>query len=192
MAPAEGMDRELLQRAQQNLRILDVSLRRSRCVLAEGFDPRHEGSAVDVEYMQHTARSEVLGVMDGNDERHELFRVFVELGVRWVRRPSRALPSGRARAAGAQRSEPEPDVVASIEATYMAEYEMMQATDRSALDEFARCNAPWNVWPFWREYVASHTGRMNLPRLAMPLQGLRPNPVPATEVRDTSTGPDMR
>jgi hypothetical protein len=42
-------------------------------------------------------------------------------------------------------------------------------TDSDALDEFARVNAPFNAWPFWREFVQSAFARLNLPASPLPL-----------------------
>ncbi len=41
--------------------------------------------------------------------------------------------------------------------------------DAGALDEFARVNAPFNAWPFWREFVQSAFARLNLPASPLPL-----------------------
>lgn len=173
------MNKELLQAAQQGLRITDVALRQSRCELAERFEPKYEHPAMDAQFMQRTARSQVLEARDGDDAEHKLFQVFVDFGIRWVRRPPK--PRGRKRAkADDGKAKSAPDVLAVIEATFIAEYEMTKALDKEALDEFALYNAPWNLWPYWREYVASQSMRLNLPKVAMPLQCLAPrNPAPA-------------
>jgi len=41
--------------------------------------------------------------------------------------------------------------------------------DDAALDEFARVNAPFNAWPYWREFVQSAFCRLNLPVSPLPL-----------------------
>jgi len=167
------MDKDLLCAARRNLRIVDVALRESRCRLAEGFEPKYEHPEMDIQFLQRTARSEILEAEDGDHGGHRLFRAFVELGVRWVRRPPK--PRGRkgAKVETADTAKSEPDVLARIEATFIAEYEVIKPTEKSALDEFAIYNVPFNVWPFWREYVANQCNRMNLPKLTMPLQGFR-------------------
>lgn len=175
MPTAEAIDRDLLKAAQAGLRISDVTLRETRCTLAERFDPKYEHPDMDVQLMQRVVRSEVLKLEDGDHGKHELFRVFVELGTRWVRRPAKPRSRKRAKARDASVSSTvEPDVLARIEATFMAEYEITAPVEQPALDEFAVCNAPFNVWPFWREYAASQANRMNMPKAMMPLQGFRP------------------
>lgn len=37
------------------------------------------------------------------------------------------------------------------------------------LDSFARFNAVFNAWPYWREYVQNATAQMGLPRLILPV-----------------------
>lgn len=179
MPTADAMDRDLLKAAQSGLRIRDVGLRETRCALAERFEPKYEHPDMDVQLMQRVLRSEVVKLGDGNKGKLELFLVFVELGIRWVRRPPK--PRARKRAKKQDDSvsgKAELDVLARIEATFMAEYEMTAPVEQPALDEFAVCNAPFNVWPFWREYVASQANRMNMPKAMMPLQGFRPRKPP--------------
>lgn len=163
------MDKNLLHAAHQGLRITDVALRQSRCELADRFEPKYEHPEFDVQFMQRTVRSLVFEARDDDDGKHKFFQVFVDFGIRWVRRTPK--PRGRKRTKNDVKSaDSEPDVFGVIEATFVAEYEMTKTVERVALDEFALHNAPWNVWPYWREYVSSHAMRLNLPRVTMPLQ----------------------
>lgn len=163
------MDKELLKIAQNGLRIADVALRQSRCELADRFEPKYEHPEMDAQFMQRTARSQVLEAKDSDDGEHKLFQVFVDFGIRWVRHPPK--PRGRKRTKnGVELAKAEPEVLGMIEATFVAEYEMTKTIEKAALDEFALHNVPWNVWPYWREYVASQSMRLNLPKVAMPLQ----------------------
>lgn len=172
-ATVDAMDKDLLRVAQQGLRITDVALRQSRSELADRFEPKYEHPDMDVQLMQRTARSQVLEARDGDDGEHKLFQVFVDFGIRWVRRPPK--PRGRKRTVSdTEKAKAEPEVLGVIEATFIAEYEMKQAVEKTALDEFALHNVPWNLWPYWREYVASQSMRLNLPKVAMPLQCLAP------------------
>ncbi len=61
--------------------------------------------------------------------------------------------------------------VVSIMATYELIYLIpkdMQVT-QDELNDFARLNTMFNVWPYWREFVQSTVTRMNLPPLVLPL-----------------------
>jgi len=41
--------------------------------------------------------------------------------------------------------------------------------EKSDLDQFAHWNAMLNVWPYWREFVATMTDRGGLPRVVVPV-----------------------
>jgi preprotein translocase subunit SecB len=61
--------------------------------------------------------------------------------------------------------------VLSLMATYELTYLIPKETPVSQqdLNDFARPNAMFNVWPYWREYVQNTITRMNLPPLVLPL-----------------------
>lgn len=167
------MDTELLKSAQQSLRVTDVALRATHVALADGFEPKYDGNSAEAQFMQRTSRFEVLEQTNG-DQKRKLFRVFVDLGVRWVRKPKETDSSERV----GEPLEAGQDILALIEATFIAEYEMSADVAPDALNEFALHNAPWHIWPYWREYVASQCARLNLAKIALPLQCL---PIPSTE-----------
>lgn len=48
-------------------------------------------------------------------------------------------------------------------------YRASDTLPNSALGEFGRRNAPFHVWPYWREYLHSTTGRMRLPPAVLPM-----------------------
>ena len=160
-----AMDNALLEAAQQGLRVIDVALRDVRASLADGFDPKYDPSPLDVQLMHRVARSDVIEISN-DGEPHKRFRVFVRLGIRWVRE----LKPRKRKARSGEPASSDPEVLGRIEATFVAEYDLVEEVSREALDEFAQRNAPWHVWPYWREYVASQCGRMNLPKVAMPMQ----------------------
>lgn len=51
---------------------------------------------------------------------------------------------------------------------------MERKPTRSELRAFARTNALFNVWPYWREFVQSMASRAGLPPLVVPLLQIRP------------------
>lgn len=59
-----------------------------------------------------------------------------------------------------------------INASYMLQYkiEAAHAYDRETLEIFLGIQSVFNVWPFWREYVYSTTGRMGFNPLTLPLR----------------------
>ena len=46
------------------------------------------------------------------------------------------------------------------------------------VDAFAKTNAIYNIWPYWREFVQSMSARMNLPPLIIPVFHLFGKPAP--------------
>jgi hypothetical protein len=58
-------------------------------------------------------------------------------------------------------------VSAGTELTYAREPGVEIET--ADLDDFAAVNAPFNAWPFWREFVQSSLTRLGLPPLLLPL-----------------------
>lgn len=174
------MNKDLLRAAQESLQITDVALRQSRCELVDRFEPKYEHCEFDVQFMQRTARSQVLEAKDGDDKEHKLFQVFVDFGIRWVRRPPK-VRSGKRAKHHAKPADGEIDVLGVIEATFVAEYEMTKAVAQPALDEFALHNAPWHVWPYWREYLSSQSMRLNLPKVTMPVQCFAAQPGATSE-----------
>ncbi|MDP8224418.1 MAG: protein-export chaperone SecB [Candidatus Lernaella stagnicola] len=61
--------------------------------------------------------------------------------------------------------------VFAISATYRLVYTYPDDYDpkKKEIDDFANHNAPFNVWPFWRELFHSITGRMDIPFPPLPL-----------------------
>src|SRR5699024_8924311 len=153
------MDKQLLKTAQRGLVITDVALRDSRTMLGDEFEPKYQALPGEIQLMQRTLRSETMELNNNGDDR-KIFRVFVKLGVRWVREVDD------------RQQADESEVQAVMEATFLAEYAMTDAIEQPALDESAMHNAPWHIWPYWREYVASQSDRLNLPKVTLPMQCL--------------------
>ncbi len=74
---------------------------------------------------------------------------------------------------GASPEEIESHVCATIRCVFLVSYEEVrieetQFVNEEALDEFGKHNAPFNVWPYWREVAQSASSRMGLPRIVLP------------------------
>jgi hypothetical protein len=87
-----------------------------------------------------------------------------------------AAPEGEA-GTNAPTDGDQPDYVARIVGTYLIGYEIEAGAEptESQLAEFARGNGLFNVWPFWREYVATSLLRSGLPSLLVPILKLSHN-----------------
>ena len=154
---------DALQLAIDALTIEDVSIRSATAETADGYDPKFDADAegLDVQ-LKHVVSSFELVDVGNEDESVELLRVFIDLGVRWVR------PT-------ASDTEEDPDDlsesanrVATIEAVMIADYSMEHNPGEEALEQFAQQNASFHVWPYWREFVTNQCLRMNLPKLVLP------------------------
>ncbi|MEN1925801.1 hypothetical protein [Luteimonas qiangzhengi] len=164
------MDKELLKQAQQRLRIRDVYQIASHAKLAEGYDPTQDsGEPQPVIQFKHQVRESVVLEPDNDSDAPDLFRVYIDLGVRW-------------RFADEDESD---DVYSEISATYVSEYEIHEEIEPDALTEFALHNASFHVWPYFREYVASQSQRMNAPKLTVPMMRLASNRPAHASVRET-------
>ncbi len=58
-----------------------------------------------------------------------------------------------------------------IEAAYLLRYQLEGLRDFSPAEitAFGELNGPYNVWPYWREYVYTMLSRMGLPPLTLPV-----------------------
>jgi hypothetical protein len=144
-----------LQKAIDTLRINDVYLRNSISQCVNGFEPKYDQD-VDklVTQTKHGVKQTQLAQLD---ESQWLVRVFIELGARLV---------------DPRVTEEDKAVRAFIEAEYVAEYTVDEELAQACIDEFALNNASYHVWPYWREFLMSQCGRMQLPRLVLPTMQL--------------------
>ena len=140
-----------LQKAIDNLHIVDVYLRYQFCECSEGFDPKYAQNLeqLTVQQLHQVRHSEVVAV----DHLGQILRVFIRLGARWIR---------------PEVKDEELSVMALIEAEFIAEYKMSELIDQCSIDEFCLKNVSYHVWPYWRELLSNQCSRMHLPRLMLP------------------------
>lgn len=152
-----------LQKAIDCLRIRDVYLRSSSSYLVDDFDPKYspEANELAAQFKHVVARGEVLALKE-EDAGIRIFRVYIDLGARWVVLPESTSENG------SKEKGDEADVKAVIEATFLTEYSIEDEPGQDALDAFALENASYHVWPYWREYLMNQCMRMNLPKIALP------------------------
>ena len=170
---ADTLVNSRLQSAIDALSIEDVSFRSISSSLAEGFEPKFDADVEELQVdVKHLVRGyEVVEVRHHADDKgQQLFRVLVDLGVRW----SRPIEAGETADEADEGSNSAPDQLASIEALAVAEYAMDASPGDEALEQFALRNASFHVWPYWREYVSSQCYRMNLPRFLLPTRQFAP------------------
>jgi hypothetical protein len=146
-----------LKRAIDCLEIQDVYLRSAESGLSEGFEPKFEDDldALNVQFRHVVTHSNVLLLERDEEEPISLYRVFVELGVRWLEQ---------------EQDETDDDIEpkAFISGVMVAEYRMTEDPGQEGLKQFALRNASYHIWPYWREYLMGQCLRMNLPKLVLP------------------------
>lgn len=157
---------DALQKAIDVLAIDDVHLRRGSASLADGFEPRYDTALDELKvFFKHIVRRYAILQFNNSDaDELSLFRVEVDLGARWTRPDTDADGELDADA-----------VVAQVEATMVADYCMSDDPGEEALGEFARRNASYHVWPYWREFLSLQCLRMNMPKLTLPVMQLASN-----------------
>lgn len=154
---------DALQLAIDALTIEDVSIRSLAAELADGYDPKFDPDAEELDVqLKHVVSSFELVNVGSEEQSVKLLRVFIDLGVRWVR------PAARDAEEGPDDLSESAGRVAAIEAVMIADYSMDHSPGEDALEQFAYQNASFHVWPYWREFVSNHCLRMNLPRLVLP------------------------
>jgi hypothetical protein len=147
-----------LLRAQQGLEIQDVyQLQTESHLTDDGQFPSAYPERVGIQFKYNPLQSAVV-TGDENGIEVTLFFVDVEVGARMIRDDD---------------SHKKGEYLAQIEAKYRAIYRLKDkelAKDNEALDAFAQRNIKIHVWPFWREFAMTQSQRMNLPKLAIPMQ----------------------
>lgn len=170
------MNDDSLQQARESLQIADVWQHQVSAFISDDL----QASAAFPENFEvlfkHLIARTLWGKADGDDDGPYVFRVHIDLGVRYMDAGGSDNNKEAAGASADDQQEISPDnggdaeVLAQIEATYVAEYRTTEELPVEALKAFAFRNASYHVWPFWREFLASQCNRMNLPRVSLPLQ----------------------
>lgn len=145
------MDRELIQQASEHLELLDIVLFESNF---KQFAECHNQLTLG-QQNKLSVRAETGEAIDNENSPINIFRVFVELGLRIN---------------DLSNQEAKPELLYQVEATFRVDYELKSDISEEALKEFAHFNAVHNVWPFWRQFVFSTTNQAHLPCPEIPLR----------------------
>lgn len=152
-----------LQQAIDGLQIEDVFLRWTHSECTDQFLPKYEDvSALLVQQMHIVRKASIFETAD----RARLLHVQILLGTRWV------VPAPE---------DSEPVVKACVEAEFVAEYKVNAEIPENCINEFAEKNASYHVWPYWREYLATQSERLRLPRVTLPAVQLQHHRTPASQ-----------
>ncbi|MFZ5660928.1 MAG: hypothetical protein ACOY5C_13880 [Pseudomonadota bacterium] len=153
-----------LQQAIKCLAIQDVYLRNTAVELVGDFDPLLAQQELLVQFKFRPKAFETLDVgPSSGEDTLKMLRVVLEAGMRFI---DPAFES-----AGDGEKEPaEKYIRAIISAEFVADYQILcPDLPHEAFEAFAKKNAGFHMWPYWREYAQSMCARMRLPQVMFPM-----------------------
>lgn len=164
------MNKEALQMASDNLRIVMVYLHSTETRLFNDFDPLIPNQKLQGQFKINTVKTDLKNVVNEKGENQRFVRFHVEAIMQYVKTP---IPEGTEEDEGLMSKQ----LASLIKANFVAEYNVVNDMDipEEALIEFAKHNAPYNIWPYWREYCQSTCSRMALPVIVIPLLRMAPD-----------------
>ena len=154
--------KEEFQRAKDTLQSHDIYLKNTSSFTAEKFEPNSVDWNDYVFQFIHLVRgSEIVGVTDEDGKESQFFKVYVDVGCRFIAKKDQKIE--------------EPKIHAQIEASFCSEYLMLdEDLDEDSLKVFALQNVSYHIWPFWREYLMNMCNRLNLPKVPLPTMQIKP------------------
>ena len=156
------MNKDAIQLAAKKLAIKIVYLGGSETKLYNGFDPLVPDQELTGQFRIGTESAELKEVVMDDQTSQHFIRFHVAASMRYLKGP---LPSEL-------DEENITEFIASeIKAVFIAEYALIgdEELQEDSINEFGRINAPFNVWPYWREYCQSTCSRMSLPVTVIPM-----------------------
>lgn len=170
-----NMNKELLKKAHDSLAIEDVYLRESRVILNPEFDPKLAASNFQLQYKLAPKKITKIEVEHDVGQKWNVIRIETGTGMRLI--------SAGVTQDMLQKSEDvAKHVKIEITAVFIAEYRMTKSDiEKEALDEFAKYNVGYHVWPYWREFVQNMCSRMLLPNIVLPMYSRSPEKESSSE-----------
>lgn len=154
---------------KDSLRFRDTYLIGSTSSLHQDFDPKYILN-LDSLYVQTFSiidHHEIIGIKNtDNDDETKLFRSYFEFGARWL--SDSVEDEDMPPLTDSSKEKDTRTVRATIEASFVAEYVLLQEFDEKTLIKYATDEISVEVWPFWREFLTSQISRMHLTGVKMP------------------------
>jgi hypothetical protein len=152
-----------LERAVNSLNVDDIYICGSSAELLNEFEPRYEAQWGEVEHahMHLVSKSQIIQLENPEAQYDSKLRIFIEFGAKGAR----------------SVDEEEAIDLFEIRACFVAEYWITNKDlleDEEAISEFAFKNCSFQVWPYWREFAAATSTRMNIQKIVMPVM-MRPS-----------------
>lgn len=149
------------RKTEDPVTFLDAYLLGTKAILMNNFDPKYANNLkkLQLQTMYFVDRSEFI---TGDLENTKLLRLIVRLGARWIDLYSTS-PT--------EKDSIDEQICALIEADFALEYGLNETFDQETIDSYALGLSQKDIWPFWKEFLASQTNRMNLHDVEMPHLG---------------------
>ncbi len=151
------MNRNLLQQAIKAMAIRDVYFKLAHAEVKEEFDPLSSQEPLAVQFRTAVRDVQLILDQDEGDEGKSisLVRIVADCGMRLI--PSESSGSTNV------------EHCVDVRAVLVSEYELLDDLKKESIDEFARNNGLFHIWPFWREYVHSCCARFRIPAIPVPM-----------------------
>ncbi|MFQ3393540.1 hypothetical protein P9477_08825 [Enterobacter mori] len=159
---------ELLKSSIEALSIMHINIRESEVKLSDGYNAFNFNSVTKkTQSFRNIKKIEAIELVNEEDSStNQLYYSFhYSLGLRFVT-PTQAEEHER---------------VLTIEALYEAIYRSKRELSKEELEEFAKQNVGFNVWPFWREFVQNSTSRMGINSVSVPFFKYNRSDIPNLE-----------
>lgn len=147
-----------LRRLQQSLVLQDVYVREANAAILGDFDPKvHDELNFGIQ-LHFSVKSVEFKPSAPDEHGVGVVRYLIDTGLRFVQNSD-------------QGDDAEPVPIAEITATFVGDYEARDtsAVTDEALEAFHQ-NALHHVWPFWREFIHTSSGRLRLPSVILPIR----------------------
>jgi hypothetical protein len=154
---------DLILSASDKLDLLEIALHSFSLVRNENYDPEIYPDNMEQQSklsVQGEVFSYVLdsGDSDSVDQEQEIFRAFVNLGVRGIDSDE-----------SLTTADDESIVCFTLEAVFRIDYLMHAELSDEEANAFLEFNSVHNAWPFWRQFVFQAVNSAKLPNLNIPL-----------------------
>lgn len=152
-----------LRRLQQSLALQDIYIRSANATTVGAFDPKeHDEAEFGVQLKFSVASSEYKPNKD-DKTKPGLVRYLIGTGLRFTREEGSDSRE--------DDSESKTVPVAEITATFVVDYLARDpsAVTKESLEAFNQ-NALHHVWPYWREFIHTSSGRLRLPSVILPIR----------------------
>jgi hypothetical protein len=156
----------------KKLDIQQIYLSASSSAFYNDFDPSIPNQLLTGQFVISTIKVETATTSDDETKiTNRFLRCYIQAGMRYILgEPTDEELSNDEWVKGKIASE--------ISAIYCAQYVIRPDAEISEeeKEEFGKVNAPYHVWPYWREYAQSTCNRMNLPVSTVPMLIIEPQP----------------